>query len=65
MLLAAASEGILGVTRIPMQEESEHIQRVIGHPDAYAMPCFWHWAILLKMRLFRNRKTYRQKIEFI
>ena len=40
MLPAAASEGILGVTRIPMQEESEHIQRVIGHPDAYAMPCY-------------------------
>lgn len=40
MLLAAASEGILGVTRIPMQEESEHIQTVIGHPAAYVMPCY-------------------------
>ena len=40
MLLAAASEGILGVTRIPMQEESEHIQTVLGHPDAYVMPCY-------------------------
>lgn len=40
MLLAAASEGILGVTRIPMREESEHIQTVIGHPDAYVMPCY-------------------------
>jgi len=40
MLLAAASEGILGVTRIPMQEESQHIQTVIGHPDTYVMPCY-------------------------
>ena len=40
MLLAAASEGILGVTRIPMQEESQHIQAVLGHPDAYVMPCY-------------------------
>ena len=40
MLLAAASEGILGVTRIPMVEESEHIKTVIGHPDNYVMPCY-------------------------
>ena len=40
MLLAAASEGVLGVTRIPMREESEHIRTVIGHPDAYVMPCY-------------------------
>ncbi len=40
MLLAAASEGILGVTRIPMQEESEHIQTIIGHPADYVMPCY-------------------------
>ncbi|MCC8193436.1 MAG: nitroreductase family protein [Deltaproteobacteria bacterium] len=40
MLLAAASEGILGVTRIPMEEESEHIKSVIGHPENYVMPCY-------------------------
>lgn len=40
MLLAAASEGILGVTRIPMQEESEHIQTVVSHPGDYVMPCY-------------------------
>lgn len=40
MLLAAASEGIFGVTRIPMAEESEHIKRVIGHPENYVMPCY-------------------------
>ena len=40
ILLAAASEGILGVTRIPMTEESEHIQTVVGHPDNYVMPCY-------------------------
>ena len=40
ILLAAASEGILGVTRIPMTEELEHIQKTINHPDDYAMPCY-------------------------
>ncbi len=40
MLLAAASEGILGVTRIPMGDESEHIKAVVGHPENYVMPCY-------------------------
>lgn len=40
MLLAAASEGILGVTRIPMTDESEHIKAVVGHPENYVMPCY-------------------------
>ncbi len=40
MLLAAASEGILGVTRIPMADESEHIKTVVGHPERYVMPCY-------------------------
>jgi len=40
MLIAAASEGIFGVTRIPMVEESEHIKKVIGHPNDYVMPCY-------------------------
>lgn len=40
ILLAAAAEGIYGVTRIPMTEELEHIQKTINHPDAYAMPCY-------------------------
>lgn len=40
ILLAAASEGIQGVTRIPMDEELEHIRKTINHPDDYAMPCY-------------------------
>ena len=40
ILLAAASEDILGVTRIPMIEELEHIRKTINHPDNYAMPCY-------------------------
>ena len=40
ILLAAASEGIFGVTRIPMTEESEHIQKMLNHPENYAMPCY-------------------------
>lgn len=40
MLLAAASERILGVTRIPMADESEHIKTVVSHPEDYVMPCY-------------------------
>ena len=40
ILLAAASEGIFGVTRIPMEEELIHIKNTINHPDNYAMPCY-------------------------
>ena len=40
ILIAAASEGILGVTRIPMAEESEHIKKIVGHPENYVMPCY-------------------------
>ena len=40
ILIAAASEGIFGVTRIPMGEELQHIQKVLGHPDDYTMPCY-------------------------
>lgn len=40
ILLAAASEGLQGVTRIPMDEELKHIKKIINHPDTYAMPCY-------------------------
>ena len=40
ILLAAAAEGILGVTRIPMTEELEHIKITLNHPDNYALPCY-------------------------
>ena len=40
ILLAAASEGILGVTRIPMNDELEHIKKTVHHPDHYALPCY-------------------------
>lgn len=40
ILLAAASEGILGVTRIPMTDELEHIKKTVNHPDNYTMPCY-------------------------
>ncbi|MCL2840559.1 MAG: nitroreductase family protein [Defluviitaleaceae bacterium] len=40
MLLAAAAEGILGVTRIPMENESQHIKNVVNHPSGYIMPCY-------------------------
>lgn len=40
ILLAAASEDIFGVMRIPIRNESERIQRVIKHPDEYVLPCY-------------------------
>ena len=40
MLLAAVSEGIFGVTRIPMTDESVRIKNVVGHPDNYVLPCY-------------------------
>lgn len=40
ILLSATAEGIFGVTRIPMQEEIEHIKSYLKHPDNYFMPCY-------------------------
>lgn len=40
MLIAAAAEGIFGVTRIPTGNEPEHIKSVVRHPDDYIMPCY-------------------------
>jgi nitroreductase len=40
MLLAAASEGLYGVTRIPMNGESRHVKAVVNGPDGYVMPCY-------------------------
>lgn len=40
MLIAAAAEGIFGVTRIPMADESKHVKEVIEHPDEYVFPCY-------------------------
>jgi nitroreductase len=40
VLLAAAAEGILGVTRIPFDKESETFRTVLGVPDDYRVPCY-------------------------
>ena len=40
ILLAAAAEGVFGVTRIPMTEETEHIKKTLQHPEEYFMPCY-------------------------
>jgi len=40
MLLAAAAEGIFGVTKIPVGNEPQHIQSVLQHPDDYVLPCY-------------------------
>ncbi|MFT4005223.1 MAG: nitroreductase family protein [Lacrimispora sp.] len=40
MLLAAAAEGIFGVTRIPFEEETHHLKATLGIPDGYELPCY-------------------------
>ena len=40
ILLASTAEGVFGVTRIPMQEEIEHIKQTLKHPENYFMPCY-------------------------
>lgn len=41
ILLAAASEGIYGVTRIPcLDGEPGHIKSTLGIPEDYEVPCF-------------------------
>jgi len=39
ILVAAASEGIFGVTRIPFENERETMKRFLGVPDGYEIPC--------------------------
>ena len=40
MLVAAASEGVFGVMRIPFAEESAHMAKVLSIPADYAVPCY-------------------------
>jgi nitroreductase len=40
ILVAAASEGLFGVTRIPQSTEVETIRRVLGVPESYEIPCW-------------------------
>ena len=40
MLLAAAAEGIFGVTKVPVGNEPQHIKNVLRHPDDYVLPCY-------------------------
>jgi nitroreductase len=40
MLLAAAAEGIFGVTRIPFEEETIMLTKSLSIPDGYEIPCY-------------------------
>ncbi len=40
LLIAAAAEGIQGVTRIPFAEESSHLKSVLEIPADYEVPCY-------------------------
>lgn len=40
MLIAAASEGIYGVTRIPFDEEIIHLRDIMAIPQDYEIPCY-------------------------
>lgn len=50
ILLAAASEGIFGVTRIPMKEELEHIKKKLSSIRIIIQcPVISHWDIQPEM----------------
>jgi len=40
ILIAAASEGIFGVTRIPFDAEQKSLKRLLGIPEGYEIPCY-------------------------
>ncbi len=40
ILLAAAAEGVFGVTRIPFAKEIETLREVLGIPEDYYAPCY-------------------------
>ncbi len=40
ILIAAASEGIYGVTRIPFEEERKSLRRHLNIPQGYEVPCY-------------------------
>jgi nitroreductase len=40
LLLAAASEGIFGVTRIPFENERKSIRKILKIPGGYEVPCY-------------------------
>ncbi len=40
ILIAAAAEGIFGVTRIPSEKERETIKRMLNVPQDYEIPCY-------------------------
>lgn len=40
MLLAAAAEGIFGVTRIPFDEECSRLKDLLAIPEGYEIPCY-------------------------
>ena len=40
ILLAAASEGIFGVTRIPFDDETAHLKKLLNVPDGYEISCY-------------------------
>ena len=40
ILIAAAAEGIFGVTRIPAEREREHLRQALHIPDTHEVPCY-------------------------
>jgi len=40
ILLAAAAEGIFGVTRIPFEDERRFLKEALKLPDGYEVPCY-------------------------
>jgi len=39
IIVAAAAEGVFGVTRIPFEDERETMKHLLGVPEGYEIPC--------------------------
>lgn len=65
ILLAAAAEGIFGVTRIPMTEELEHIKKLSIILTIMRCLVILLWGILPKMQKYRYKKLLMLKTGYI
>lgn len=61
ILLAAASEGIFGVTRIPLGNEAEHIREVVHYPENYVLPCYLALGYPLENAVRSKQYEFRSK----
>jgi nitroreductase len=65
VLLAAASEGIFGVTRIPFNEEINYVKTILKVPQEYEFPCYIALGYPCdEANVFSPQSTISEKIHF-